>query len=406
MGKIIVIGAGPAGIMAALTAAKKGESVLLIERNKQAARKLFISGSGQCNLTHSGDISSFSLHYGEKSKVAFRILRRFSNEDLIDFFKNLGLPLKKRDDGKYFPKSLKSSNVISCLLKTLESNAVQLILNNSVISIEKSNNVFLVTTKKEKYTAKCVICATGGFTYPKTGSDGKFFSIIEKMNHHIVPLGKGLSPIFTKDNDLKRLAGISFKNAAIGFKTKNNKPINARGELLVTHHGFSGPLILDYSRYFQKGMKIHLNFTPFKDRNELEKQMIAYTKAHGKNTVVSFFQKNAIPKRLIITLFQRINIDMRITFSQLSSPNRKQLSEVFADYKTTIESLGNINESMVTTGGIDLKEIKLSTMESKIIKGLYFCGEMIDIDGDSGGYNIQMAFSTGFIAGQATSQSA
>lgn len=399
MDKIIVIGAGPAGLMAAITAAKNGGTVLLIEKNAHPAKKLSISGNGQCNITHDGDITSFSMHYGEKKNIASRILKRFSNRDLIHFFNSLGLELYKRKDGKYFPKSLKSSDVIHCLLETYESFGGKLIFNEPVVSVEKNENIFLVSTEKQKYTAKNVVCATGGYTYPKTGSDGHFFSIIEKFNHHIVPLGKGLSPIIIHDTDILKLAGIAFQNAGLLFQTKSGKFMNPRGELLITHRGFSGPLILDYSRYFEKGMEVYLNFTSFRDRGDLEKIMIQYSKKHGKKKLTNFFHDYSIPKRLVHTLFHIANINKEIPFSNLTAENRRKISQIFAEYPTRINEMGSIHESMVTTGGLTLSEIKLSKMESKVINGLYFCGEMIDLDGDTGGYNIQMAFSTGFIAG-------
>ncbi len=404
MDKTIVIGAGPAGLMAAITAVKYGHSVLLIEKNDQPAKKLSISGTGQCNITHVGDITSFSQHYGEKTKIASRILKRFSNEDLIHFFSKMGLELSVREDGKYFPKTMKSSDVIHCLLQNYETLEGKLILNNPVISVEKKENIFLVKTEKQRYTAKSVICATGGYTYPKTGSDGQFFSIVEKLDHHIVPLDKGLSPILTHDTDILKLSGISIQNAGLLFRTKEGKAFNSRGDLLITHRGFSGPLILDNSRYFKKDMRIYLNFTPFQNKEVLEKNMIDYAREHGKKTLAAFFTEHAIPKRLVYTLFHMAKIDKDISFSNLTMENRKKLSKIFAEYTTKIEEFGSINESMVTTGGIDLSEIKLSTMESKLINNLYFCGEMIDLDGDTGGYNIQMAFTTGFIAGMASSR--
>jgi len=402
--KIIVIGAGPAGLMAAITVAKNGHSVLLIEKKDQPAKKLSISGTGQCNFTHDGNIASFSPHYGEKGKIAVRILKRFSNEDLINFFNELGLEIYRREDGKYFPKSMKSKDVIDCLLRTYDSLGGKLILNDPVISIEKKESIFLIRSLKQRYTAKAVICAAGGYTYPKTGSDGQFFSVIEKLNHHIVPLGKGLSPIITHDKNFLKLSGISFQNAGLLFIKKSGKQLRSRGELLITHRGFSGPLILDHSRYLTKDMTIYLNFTPFRDKEDLEKNMIDYSKEHGKKTLIAFFIENKIPKRLVQTLFHKAKITKDISFSKLTSEKRKRLSRLFAEYPTRIEEMGSINESMVTTGGIKLSEVILSTLESKFINDLFFCGEMLDLDGDTGGFNIQMAFSTGFIAGMAASR--
>ena len=404
MNEIIVIGTGPAGLMASITASSKVNKVLVLEKCEKPAKKLLISGSGQCNLTHSGDIAMLCEHYGEKKKIAHRILKRFSNRDLITFFNRLGLKLIKRQDGKYFPESFKSSDVVNCLLQSLTENKAKLILNCPVISLEKTNDVFIVSTKKGKYTAKTVICGTGGFTYPNTGSDGSFLSIPMKMGHHIVPLRKGLTPVFTNDNELHKLSGISIENAGLTVKTDKLNVLRKRGELLITHKGFSGPLIIDNSRYLKEDMIININFTSYAKPVLLEKSLLKFASDNGGKTVASFFYGIEIPKRLINSLFSMANIEKELSFSQLSKEKRKTLVDIFASYPVCIKGLGDINEAMVTTGGIDLTELKLSTMESKIIKNLHFCGEMIDIDGDSGGYNIQMAFSTGFIAGNSVSQ--
>jgi len=404
MRRILVIGTGPAGLMAALSAVRNGQEVLVLEKNEVPGRKLSISGSGQCNLTHTGEIVPFSKHYGEKVKEAYQILKRFSNHNLINFFHQLGLKLIQREDGKYFPQSFKSKDVITCLINALTNNHVQIIYGSQVCSIQAFQDYFIVDTKSESYQATKVICATGGYTYPKTGSDGSFFAIVKKLGHRIVPLGKGLSPIITEIMELKQLSGISIQNAGLRFRTNTSNQISKRGELLITHRGFSGPLIIDHSRHFSSGMSINLNFTSFENAMALEKDLIRYAMNNGKKSVMTYFDDLRLPKRLVTALFQLANIDGSINLSQLSKENRKKVSEQFASFKVTIRSLGNINESMVTTGGIDLKEIKLSTMESKKVKGVHFCGEMIDIDGDTGGYNIQMCFSTGFIAGMAASK--
>ena len=404
MEKIVVIGTGPAGLMAALSAMGKGHKVLILEKNEIPGRKLLISGSGQCNLTHSGEIVEFAKHYGEKIKEALQILKRFSNQDLINLFLQLGLKLTQREDGKYFPQSFNSKDVINCLINSLINNRVQIVYRSPVISIQAFQNNFAIIAGNECYQANKVICATGGNTYPKTGSDGGFFSIVNKLGHRIVPLGKGLSPIITETNEFKQLSGISLRNAGLRFRTMSNSLISKRGELLITHRGFSGPLIIDHSRNFSSRMSIELNFTSFENSGALEKDIINYAINNGKRTILSYFDNLGLPKRLVTTLLQLANINGSISLSQLSKETRRKISEQFTAFKVKIHALGNMNESMVTTGGIDLKEIKLSTMESKKLKGLYFCGEMIDIDGDTGGYNIQMCFSTGFIAGNAASK--
>ncbi len=399
MDQIIVIGSGPAGLMATITASMKGKKVILLERNEKVSKKLAISGSGQCNLTHDGDIMEFCEHYGKKKKEAYRILRKFSNLQLIDFFHRFQLRLDMRDDGKCFPLSRRSEDIINFLLARLKENAVDIIRNSYVINIVKRGELFRVITKNGEYITKSLICATGGHTFVHTGSDGSFFKIARQLGHTIIPLGKGLSPVYTEKHSLKELSGMSFKDAGLIYKDKNGLIQKKRGELLITHKGFSGPLIIDNSRDFFEGMSLLINFTSFLISEEMENRIIEMASITGRKTLTSFLSELGMPKRLIEKLLLLSGINKGTFLSQLNRNDRALIRDCFTAYPVKVKALGGINESMVTTGGIDLKEIKLSTMESKLVNNLYFCGEMLDIDGDSGGYNIQMAFSTGYIAG-------
>jgi predicted Rossmann fold flavoprotein len=396
---VIIIGSGPAGLFAGINSTVNGNRALILETNKGAGRKLLLSGSGQCNFTHTGDLKIFSLHYGMKKKEALRILRKYDNSKVLDFFDKNKIKYFAREDGKYFPSSKKAIDILNCLLDIFKENSGEIIYNQKVLDVEKKDSYFIVRTKDRELLTEKLIVATGGMTFPKTGSDGSIHKTLKKMGHKIIEPKFGLTPAYIKDFKLSELSGISFSKASIKIPGENNKEINKTGELLITHKGFSGPLIIDNSRYLKKGMMIGLNFTPFSSFEEFNDIFVSFPKNNGKISVKNLILKSSIPKRLIEKIFKDLPFNRDIKLSQLSKDKRKIIINSFMDYKVEINKLGGINEAMVTVGGVDLGEINLSTMESRLVKDLFFCGEVMDIDGDTGGYNIQLAFSTGFIAG-------
>ncbi len=399
--KTIVIGAGPAGIFAGITSTKKGNKTIILEGNKSPGKKLLISGSGQCNFTHSGDLNEFSNHYGMRKKQALRFLRKYDNKRFLEFLDDNKFQYFQREDGKYFPKSKKSIDMLNLLLKVFNQHDGKMHTAQKVLEIAKVNDSFKVKTAEKVYSAEKVIIASGGITFPATGSDGSMFTIIRKLGCRVNEPFFGLSPVYAEFFDLSELAGISFKKAGIKIINDDQKSIRKKGEMLITHKGFSGPLIIDNSRYMKKGCQLEINFTGFDSSETFNEQFIKHSERNGKILLKNFLGKFDLPRRLVEKLLKQNCIDENTRLSQLNKIVRKQIVRSFTAYPVKVKKIGGINESMITVGGIDLDDVNLSTMESKSIRGLYFCGEVLDIDGDTGGYNIQLAISTGFIAGNA-----
>ncbi len=400
MSKVIVIGAGPAGLFSGIIAAESGNEVIILEKNSELALKLLMSGSGQCNFTHTGGIKEFSTHYGDRGRIAERILRRFDNRNLMEYFLNNGLNYYIREDGKVFPVSRKSKDVVNLLLKKTEKLKIGIIKKQDVREIAKLDGKFALKTHDKNFVCDKVIMATGGMTYPKTGSDGFGVSLSKILGHSVNELKTGLTPIYVKDFELSEIAGVTFENAGLLYMRKNAAPVNKRGSLLITHKGFSGPLILDNSRYFDAGCELKLNFTDFNDFVEFEKFIVEKAALNGAQTLKKILSGQGMAMRLVEKMTRLSNVDSGKKISQLSKTERKRIGEFLTGYTVKVWKLGNVNEAMVTAGGVSFDDINISTMESRVVDGLYFCGEMLDIDGDTGGYNIQMAFSTGFIAGK------
>lgn len=410
MKKIIIIGAGPAGMFAAINAKLADKridypgnleenEVILIDKNSEIGKKLKISGSGQCNFTHTGDVGQFSTHYGDKSKIASRILRRFDNQKTIDFFSEIGVSSFEREDGKVFPNSLKSRDIINALKLKMEELSVHTILNQNINSIERKGDLFHLSSSDKNFICEKLIVATGGNTYIKTGSDGSMYKILKDMGESVTELRTGLTPIFIKNFEFSDISGISFENATMNFVNSRGKKKNAIGNLLFTHKGLSGPLILDNSRYLNAGDCIRLNFTGFENSSDMEECLIDKSATCGNVSLKRILSELGLPQRLVERLMDICEVDKGLKMAQLGKKVRRKIVDSFTAYEFKIWKLGNVNESMITVGGIDLKSLNLSTMESKRIPGLYYCGEVLDIDGDTGGYNIQMAFSSGYIAG-------
>jgi len=399
--KTIIIGSGPAGLFAGISSAKKGNETIILERNKSAGKKLLLTGAGQCNFTHSGDLKTFSEHYGMKYKQAFRILRYFDNKDFLNFLTANGFDYYERDDGKYFPKSKKASDILDLLLKIFRQSGGKILYNQKVVDLRKDETSFNVITPEQSFSADKVIMANGGITFPNTGSDGLLYKTLQKLGHQVNEPRFGLSPIYVDLFTLSELSGISFKDAGVKISTEGGKSINKRGELLITHRGFSGPVIIDNSRYMKKGDSLEINFTEFLSYESFNEAFLNAINGNGKMIIKSLLNLFNFPKRLTEKILKEIGINETLKVSQLTKETRKLIMNSLFSYPVRIKKIGGINESMVTVGGVDLENIVLSTMESKIIHGLYFCGEIIDMDGDTGGYNIQMAVTTGYLAGNA-----
>ncbi len=395
---VVIIGAGPTGLFSALSLNNK--KVLLIEKNKNPGKKLLISGAGQCNYTNNSSIEVFLRMYGEKGRLLKTALYNFNNKELISFFKEKGLESLIREDGKVFPITLNSSDILNVLVKSCREKGVEIIYDEAAekASYDDIKNLFLIKTVKSTYTGINLIIAAGGISYPNTGSTGDGYKLAESFGHTIVKPREALTPVYVEDYNFKDLSGISFENINVSL-WRNNKKINEfTGDFLFTHVNISGPVILNNSRYFEKGDILKINFTAYKNSEEFKRYFDDLIIRSGKLNVKSILKELKLPKRFIEKIMELSQVKEETTCSQLEKNKRKKLIELLSSFPFRIERLGGFNIAMVTRGGVSADEVNFKTMESKIKSRLYFAGEVIDYDGDTGGFNIQAAFSTGKLA--------
>ncbi len=393
----IIIGAGAAGLFAGCNI--KNGKTLVLEKNSSPGKKLLLSGAGQCNYTHAGDLDDFINKYGENGSFLRPALYNFKNSNAIEFFKELGVESVIREDGKVFPESLKSSDILNALINRCKLNNVDIRYNSPVVSIIYNNELefFTVKTNNEKFTSKNIILSTGGSSYPNTGSTGDGFGLALLLNHKVVHASPCLTPINVKDYSFSDLSGVSFKDIKITLWRENKKIKETTGDVLLTHKNLSGPGILNFSRYIMKDDTIKINFINLSEE-ELSTLIDRQTKENGKQLVKSIFKDINISKRFIEKIFEICQVSEDTICSQLNKKDRLCLIKALCEHSFKVESLVGYHLAMATSGGVSLDEINRKTMQSKIIKGLYFAGEVIDIDGDTGGYNIQAAFSTAMLA--------
>lgn len=401
MSKVIVIGAGPAGIMSAITASKKHE-VILLDGNDRIGKKLFITGKGRCNVTNAKDISEFFDYIYGNPHFLYSSLYSFTNEDTINFFENQGIKLKTERGGRIFPSSDKSSDIIKGLFNELKSNNVQIKLNSKVTNILYENNKILGVeiNSAQRILGDYFIIATGGASYPLTGSTGDGYKFAKKLGHSIIDLKPSLVPIELNEKWLKEVMGLSLKNISLSI-LKNNKIIyKEQGEMLFTSYGMSGPLVLKASRFIKSDFDYIaiLDLKPALEINELDKRIqkdfLKYQNKEFKNSL-----NDLLPQKIIPLIIKLSGISENKKVNVITKEERKNLVYVIKNIKINIKGLRPIDEAIVTAGGVNTLEIDPSTMKSKVIKNLSFAGEVIDVDAFTGGYNVQIALSTGYIAG-------
>ena len=390
---VIIIGSGPAGLAAAT--ALKGLNVLLLEKENTLANKLRLSGAGQCNMTHHGPFEDFEDKYGDKWRFIRPSMRAFTNEDMIHYFKKHGCDVVVTDKGKVFPKSLKSQDVIDVLVDDIKSS-VKINTSEPVLKVSYDEH-YRVETNKAVYQSKYVIVATGGISYPKTGSTGDGIKLAKRLDVTIKPYGYALSPIYVKEHLFSDLMGLSFENVSIDHF--RGKKINTYiGDLLITHFGYSGPAIINASRWMEKSDRLFINFTSFK-REALEEDLLLQIKNSPKKTIRTLLTKY-VQNRMVDKILSSLTIDGQVLASEFNKKDRKKVVAMMTNYEVIIDQVGKSHIAMVSKGGILTTELNKKTFESKKNKGLYFVGECVDIDGDTGGYNIQYAFSSGIAAGR------
>lgn len=398
MAKVIVIGGGPAGIMAALSAAKNNE-VTLIERNKEIGMKLRLTGGGRCNITNNRDIEEFFDKIVNNKKFLYSALYTFSNYSLLEYFSNNGLEYKVELDEKVYTKSDKADEVIDLLRSDLEKNKVKVRYNTMVndLIIEEETIKGVITSHGEKILGDKVIITTGGKSFPTTGSDGAMYEILEKYGHTITPIYAALIPLVIKEDFVKKLQGVAMKDVIVSAKIKKKK-IEKFGDMIFTHFGISGPAVLKLSSYVTKaldGGEIEINLDFLKDKSKDDISQII--RSNPNKTVINNI-KGILPQNFLKVVFELLGLT-DVKASDLRKEDENKIIEYIKEMKLTARETLTIKAAQVTSGGVKVKEINASTMESKIIKNLYFAGEVIDIDAETGGYNLQMAFSTGYLAG-------
>lgn len=401
MSKVIVIGAGPAGMMAAISASKN-HKVILIERNEKIGKKLYITGKGRCNVTNAKDISEFFDYIPVNPSFLYSSLYSFTNLDTINFLEKAGVKLKVERGDRVFPESDKSSDIIQAFSRELKKNNIEIIYNTRIVKFNNDGNIIksVVTSNNNLINGDYFILCTGGKSYPLTGSTGDGYKLSSDLGHNIITPKPALAPIEIIEDWVKELQGLSLKNIEINLLKKGKTVYTAFGEMLFTHFGISGPIVLTASGYVNKlkPEALSINLKPALSKDELDQRI----QRDFKNNLNKDFKNSLneiLPQRLIDTMVKLSGIDENKKVNSITKDERKKLVELLQNLPMTIKGLRKIEEAIVTSGGIDVKEIDSSTMKSKIMDNLYFAGEVIDVDGFTGGFNIQIALSTGYLAG-------
>ncbi len=412
---VIIVGGGPAGMMAALSAAKeKKNKVIIIEKNKTLGKKLLITGKGRCNITNSIDINDFIKNIPGNGKFLFSCFENFTNIDIINMIENNGLKVKEERGNRYFPVTDKAEDVLKCFIKELKKyNNIEIKFNSKVIKIliDKNKAIGVEVESGEKFLGDKIILATGGKSYPATGSAGEGYEIAKEVGHTIEKIRGSLVPLIADKNLCQGLQGLSLKNVKIVIKdVKNNKKIyDDFGELLFTHFGLSGPTILSSSahllRYknidslFKEGnIKLFIDLKPALTEEQLDLR-IRRDFDEFKNKEFKNSLEKLLPKKMINTILTLSKIDINKKVNSITKEERLRLIYLLKNFEVTIDGFRPVEEAIVTAGGISTKEINPKTMESKLIKNLFFAGEIIDVDAYTGGFNLQIAYSTGYTAG-------
>ena len=412
--KTIVIGGGPAGMIAAITASKNKDKVILIEKNNSLGKKLLITGKGRCNITNAADISEFIEHIPGNGRFLYSVFKNFTNKDIIKILEENGLKVKVERGNRVFPITDNAKDVLDCFINELKKQDVEIRLNSEVVEVETNKQkevtgVYLETGELLK--ASKVILATGGKSYPKTGSNGSGYKLAKKLGHSITNIKPSLVPLIADENLCQKMQGLSLKNVKIKIKDLNKQKIIYEdfGEMLFTHFGVSGPIILSASailiRYKNieellnsNKIKLIIDLKPALSFEELDNRILRdfekYKNKDFKNSL-----NDLLPQKMIDCVIELSKIDPNKKVNEITKEERKNLSILLKNFEITIKGFRPIDEAIVTSGGIQTKEINPKTMESKIIKGLFFAGEIIDVDGYTGGFNLQIAYSTGFTAG-------
>lgn len=418
MTRVAVLGAGAAGLIAGATAAKNGAKVEIIDRNERAGRKLYLTGKGRCNITNSADRDTFLKNIPRNGRFLYSAFDAFFSNDILEILESEGVKVKLERGGRYFPQSDKSSDVIRALVSYASKNGARLLLGTYVQNVEKQGDKFVLTMSgmhggRREYDR--LIIAAGGLSYSSTGSTGDGYAFAEKLGHTVVPPKPSLIPFETEENWASELMGLSLKNVTLRAyapeKAKNvekgakkQKPVYEElGEMLFTHFGVSGPLVLSASSYLAdapEGARLEIDLKPGLNEDQLDARLLRdfekYRHKQVRNAMVEL-----LPSRLIETVLTLAAVDPTKTIDELTREERRAIANTLKCLKLTVKRARPIEEAIITRGGVSIKEIDPRTMGSKLVDGLYFAGEVIDADACTGGFNLQIAWSTGAAAGEA-----
>jgi len=412
--KVLIIGGGPAGIIAGIRSAEEGNNVILLEKNDNLGKKLLITGKGRCNITSSLDISEFINNIPGNGRFLYSAFDNFNNNDIIELLKEEGLDVKEERGNRIFPVTDDSRDVLNALLRKMKKLKIEIKLKSKVnkIIVEENKAVGIIYNDKEKLYADKIILATGGKSYPTTGSTGEGYKIAKELGHTINEIKPSLVPLeIYQKNECKAMQGLSLRNIGIKImdSEKNKLIYEDFGEMLFAHFGVSGPVIISSSAHLVryknieellKNRKINLSIDlkPALTKERLDDRILRDFN-DLKNKQVKNSLDKLLPQKIIPVVLDRLNIDKNKQVNQITKEERLKIIEILKNFKLEISGFRPIEEAIITAGGISIKEINPKTMESKIVQNLYFAGEIIDVDAYTGGFNLQIAYSTGYTAG-------
>lgn len=405
--EIVVVGGGAAGMMAAISAAEKGSHVTLLEPNERLGKKLNITGKGRCNVTNDAGLEELLANTPKNGKFLYSAFSRFDGRDAKAFFESLGVPLKTERGNRVFPVSDRAFDISGALERRLKALKVVLRRDRAVSLDIRGGAIHGVNGEKGAYSAKAVILATGGVSYPATGSTGEGHRMAAEAGHTVTPLQGSLVPLREQGNDCARMQGLSLRNVGLTVFENDKKIYTDFGELLFTHFGLSGPLILSASahmrRFEKKTYRVEIDLKPALDEQQLDKRLLSDFTKYANCDFCNALD-DLLPQKLISVVVERSGIPPHQKVHEITREQRRELLRVLKHFSVPIAGLRPVTDAIVTSGGVKVGEIDPKTMESKIVKGLYFAGELIDVDAYTGGFNLQIAWATGRTAGFAAAE--
>ena len=405
---VAVIGAGAAGLMAAYAAAQEGAKVLLFEPNEKIGRKIMITGKGRCNVTNNCDTQTFLANVPQNPRFLYSALGAFGVQDIMAFFEEQGVPLKTERGNRVFPQSDRSVDIVDALFHAMHRAGVTMIHKRVTnLHTDETGAICAVEADGQRYPVERAVLATGGKSYPLTGSTGDGYVLAQKLGHTVTPLRPSLIPLTCEGKDCPRMQGLSLKNVTLTIYENNKKLHDGFGEMLFTHFGISGPLVLSASSHMRKWdsatYRAEIDLKPALDRSTLDKRVLSDF-SERQNVDFHNALSALLPRKIIPIIIEHSGIDPHAKVHSITKKQRASLVTAIKQFPLTITGTRPIEEAIVTSGGVLVREVSPKTMESKKVPGLYLAGELLDVDAYTGGFNLQIAWSTGYLAGQSAAQ--